>query len=135
MATLADTILSELSTKWTPGNTNSKTPVFINDKDEDRIFAAQGNASGEGEVVALIVGEGDEERASLNGANHIITTPFTITADSDVESDRDLYLTEIKRIIRAKSISGGWWEIKNNFDDDKIRDSSGILKGEQVAFV
>ena len=134
MTTLVDQIIAELTNKWTPGNTNSKTPVFINLKDEDRIFSAKGNASGEGEVVGVDVGEADEEIATITRGSYIIITPFTIIADSDSESDRDLYLTEIKRIIRAKSITAGHWEIKRKFNDDLIRGSSGELEGEEMRF-
>ncbi len=134
MSTLVNQIIAEFVAEWIAANTSTKTPTFINLKDEDRDFAAQGNASGEGEVVGIGVGENSEVPASLTGNSHIITTPFTITADSDTESIRDEYLVEIKRIIRAKTISGGHWEIGNKFNDDKIRDSSGILKGSELRF-
>lgn len=132
MSTLVDQIIAELTAQWTAANTSTKTPVFINLKDQDREFSGRGNASGEGEVVGILTLEAREEPIIVS--NHIIHTPFTITVDSDTESIRDQYLVEIKRIIRAKSISGGWWEITGKFTDDKIRDSSGILEGFEERF-
>ena len=134
MTTLVDQIIAELTAEWTAANTSTKTPVFINLKDQDREFSGRGNASGEGEVVGISTGDAVEEVATITRGSYIITTPFTITADSDTESIRDQYLVEIKRIIRAKSITSGHWEITRNFPDDNIRDSSGILSGEEVRF-
>lgn len=135
MPTLTDTIKTELTNGWTAGNCSGSTPVFINLKDEDREQSAKGNASGEGEVVGIRTGEEKEVPADLARSMYIRNTPFTIIADSDTESIRDQYITEIKRIIRAKSIAGGHWEIGRGFEDDKIRDSSGIMNGNEMKFV
>ena len=58
MTTLTDTILTELASSWLPANTSTKTPTFINLKDEDRMFAARENADGGGEVVGAGVAPG-----------------------------------------------------------------------------
>lgn len=133
MTTLVDTIIAELVTEWndeliSDGEEGFKDPpTFYNSKNESRRHNGP-------EAIGIRTEDSKETVASLSGQNVIISTPFKFIIDSDDEDDRDSFVGEVKRIIRAKSISGGWWEINGKFNNDKKRGSGGFLKGKETRF-
>ena len=134
MTTLVDQIITELATEWnanliSDGEGGFKTPpTFYNSKSESRRHNGP-------EAIGIRTEDSIEDIAVLSHASFIIDTPFRVTIDSDLEADRDSFIGEVKRIIRAKSISGGWWEIGTKFNDDKKRgNASGFLRGKEERF-
>jgi hypothetical protein len=127
MTTLVDTIIAEIIAQWS--NPSGVTIMsVINLKDESREANLPENIGVETFIEK-------EPVAVLSGANFIRDTPFRIVIDSDTEATRDIMVTEVKSIIRSKVISGGWWQILSNLEDENMRDYHAILRGKEVKWV
>lgn len=51
----------------------------------------------------------DIKPSAINGSLQPRQTPFSIEVIAASSSDRDKFIGEFRRIINAKTISGGWW--------------------------
>lgn len=120
--TLAADIITELTNEWgiTP------IPDFLNKK-----YLGMG----ENDEQVLVDTKDPTERPYSVGASPLyrIETNFTLEVEGYVvEAQRDAAIVEIKRIIRAKVISSGWWEILGAPEDDGDNTHGSRMKGIQI---
>ena len=123
---LADDIITELGTSWNTGVIAKPTLLAMHDRKEDR-------RTGFGYVYSGH--EAFEQDVLGNDQFGQSTTPFEIFIVAETEANYDKYKSEVKRIILAKSVTGGWWEISDYPDDDFNRTTKRFnlhVVGQQV---
>lgn len=98
--TLADDIISELNTSWNSGTITKPTMYNGEQKQPNKSVP----------LLWIMDGKADSEPKAMNQAA-LISTPFNIKGKASSDANALATMNEIKRIIKAKSITGGWWEI------------------------
>ena len=125
--TLADDIITELLASWSVAVIAKPT---LNEKAEK----ADDKSPGIGWVWS---GQEDKNSEILGtGAFGERITPFEIYIPATTETNYDKYYSETDRIISAKSVSGGYWEItgflKSDYDQTKKRHNFHCTGAEHV---
>lgn len=123
---LADDIITELGSSWNTSVIAKPTLIAWHDKINDQKTANGWVKSGTETLEPDILG---------NQAFGMRSTPFEILIVAETETNYDKYKSEVERIIFAKSVTAGFWEISSYQDDQFSRTTKRFnlhVIGQQV---